>query len=407
MTEKNFIHEPGRNLPVNARYDVVVVGGGIAGISAAIAAARLGASVCLIEKEYGLGGLATLGIVTIWLPLCDGMGNQVIGGLGEELLLLAESENTPTTPMCRESRRYVPGCWKNPDSTREERKAAGRYFVEFAPTVYQLALEKLLLDEGVILLYDTRLCSVERDAEKITHLIVENKGGRSAIASGAVVDASGDADVCAVAGEPVAALNTNVRSAWYYYQTPEKVKIHPLSKPYSKPGERTFSGVDPEQVTAQVLESRQMIREDLVKQRQSAGTDDVMPFLIPSIPAFRMTRRLDSDFVLDEQHIGVDFDDCVGLTGDWRKDGPVYSIPLRALAGKVNGNLLTAGRCISSGGDAWDVTRAIPTCTVTGHAAGVAAAMCVRENKKALDLEIKRLQDTLRSQNAIIGPVPT
>jgi FAD dependent oxidoreductase len=406
MTQNNFIYEPERKLPVTAQYDIVVVGGGIAGVAAAVAAARLGSSVCLLEKEYGLGGLATLGIVTIWLPLCDGMGNQVIGGIGEELLLLAEADNTSTTPICRESRRYVQDCWKNPESSREERKETGRYFIEFAPIVYQLALEKMLLDEGVKLMYDTRLCAVECNNDMITHLIVENKGGRSAIACGAVVDASGDADVCAFSGEPVASVDTNVCSAWYYYLTPDELKIHPLSKPYFKPDDRTFSGVDPDDVTAQILESRQMIRAAIEEHRKSAGTDDVMPFLIPSIPAFRMTRRLNSDFVLDEKHIGVDFDDCVGLTGDWRKHGPVYSIPLRAIAGKVNGNLLTAGRCISSCGDAWDVTRAIPTCTVTGHAAGVAAALCVTDQKKALDLEVKRLQDVLRSQNAIIGPVP-
>ena len=68
------------------RYDVVVCGGGVAGVAAALAAARHGARTCLLEKEYALGGLATLGLIVVYLPLCDGEGVQMSGGLAEELL---------------------------------------------------------------------------------------------------------------------------------------------------------------------------------------------------------------------------------------------------------------------------------------------------------------------------------
>ena len=77
-----FTTEPAKRLPVSGEFDVIVVGGGIAGVAAAIAAARNGADVCLLEKEFGLGGLATLVNIIKYLPLCDGLGNQVIGGLG-------------------------------------------------------------------------------------------------------------------------------------------------------------------------------------------------------------------------------------------------------------------------------------------------------------------------------------
>ncbi len=84
-----FVTEPERRLHISQSAEVLIVGGGIAGISAAIAAARGGRKVTLIEREYCLGGMATLGLVTIYLPLDDGLGNQVIFGIGEELLRLS------------------------------------------------------------------------------------------------------------------------------------------------------------------------------------------------------------------------------------------------------------------------------------------------------------------------------
>ena len=86
-----YITEPERKIQVKKSYDTVVVGGGIAGISAALAAARCGARVLLAEREYMLGGLATAGLVTIYLPLCDGNGRQVSFGIAEELLRLSAS----------------------------------------------------------------------------------------------------------------------------------------------------------------------------------------------------------------------------------------------------------------------------------------------------------------------------
>ena len=74
---------------IKGKCEVLVAGGGIAGIAAALAAARTGADVLLLEREYILGGLGTAGIVTIYLPLCDGMGNQVSFGIAEELLRLS------------------------------------------------------------------------------------------------------------------------------------------------------------------------------------------------------------------------------------------------------------------------------------------------------------------------------
>ena len=79
----NYIKEKAKSLPVTGEYDVVVAGGGIAGVAAALAAKRNGAKVLLIEKQFLVGGLATLGLITIYLPLCDGEGKQVSFGIAE------------------------------------------------------------------------------------------------------------------------------------------------------------------------------------------------------------------------------------------------------------------------------------------------------------------------------------
>ena len=89
MTPNNCVTEKERQIPNSHSCDVLVAGGGIAGVAAALAAARNGADVLLLEREYTLGGLATLGLITIYLPLCDGRGNQVIYGIPEELLKLS------------------------------------------------------------------------------------------------------------------------------------------------------------------------------------------------------------------------------------------------------------------------------------------------------------------------------
>jgi hypothetical protein len=91
------------------------------------------------------------------------------------------------------------------------------------------------------------------------------------------------------------------------------------------------------------------------------------------------------------------------LTGDWRKRGPVYAFPLRSLAGVANDNLLAAGRCMSADTTAWDVTRALPGCAVTGEAAGTAAAMLAEQAEPSLDaLSVPELQRQLRRQSAIL-----
>lgn len=393
-----YITEPSKRIPVIGAYDVAVVGGGVAGVAAALAAARIGANVCLLEKECALGGLATLGLVTHYLPLCDGMGHQVVGGLGEELLRLS----------VRDGFAQIPACWQ--ESCNQPGHREKRYEVHFNPTSFMLALEEIVLHEGVTLLYDTRFCDVVKKGNLIEAIVVENKSGRSALMCSTVVDATGDADICVQAGEETASLRTNVRAAWFYSWdgSGSRVELTKFTMPWDPGGlevrgdDKGYAGDEAEDVTAQIVDTRKLLREKLKLLRHQAGYP-VYPLLVPTVATLRMTRRLKGQIELDEAHDRHYFEDAVGMTGDWRKPGPIYFIPLRCLTGVKTDNLITAGRCISTRNQAWDVSRAIPTCVVTGEAAGTAAALASRMAEGCFSkLNVKLVQDQLTAQDVII-----
>ena len=350
------IQEPARLIDVVRSADVVVAGGGIAGISAALAASRSGAGTVLLEKECALGGLATLGLIVIYLPLCDGYGHQVIGGIGEELLRESVAPGN-TSPSA--SDQHIPDCWNGPSTVEERTRNRFRVNFEAAPMI--LSLERLLREAGVEIWYDTRVCAAMSQGGSLTHVIVENKSGRLALEAKAFVDATGDADLCRLAGEKTAEYTQNRTSGWYFFQK-----------------------------GAYVQDMHAMISHH-------ARTQDAIPFLIPTLPLMRMTRRLVARETLCREQLGAWREDAVAMTGDWRHPAPVYTIGLNHLMGRCD-NLFSAGRCIGSHGDAWDVTRAIPACAATGQAAGTAAAMLAQEN----GLDVGMLQSRLRRDGAIL-----
>ena len=134
MTNKALnVRKQEKEAPLLCRCDVAVAGGGVAGIAAALAAARQGADVALLEKQCVLGGLATSGLVTVYLPLCDGRGNQVSYGLAEELFRLSVRYG---------AQRKYPKAWLE-GGTKEER-IAKRYEAQFNPVYFQLLAERLL-----------------------------------------------------------------------------------------------------------------------------------------------------------------------------------------------------------------------------------------------------------------------
>jgi len=391
------VEEPAREIPVWGEYDVIVVGGGVAGVAAAVAAARNGARVCLIEKAHALGGLATLGLVVYYLPLCDGRGNQVIGGLGEEMLRLA----------VRYGPGKVPDCWNGPGDI--EQRTRQRFSVRFNPASYAIALDEFVLDAGVKVLFDTRFCGVLGGGGRIEAVVVECKSGRGALVCKTVVDASGDADVCFAAGERTACLHTNTRSAWFYSSDGCRVDLQVLHDPIcpADPGDlMTFDGDDVEGVTQLDIESRRMILQKVRSLAEEAG-GEVWPLILPTLPQFRMTRRLAGALELDAADRARWFDDSVGMTGDWREAGEAYFLPYRCIAAVRTANLFAAGRCVSVTRSGWDVVRAIPGCVVTGQAAGTAAALTIKAGVGVREVDYAALQESLADQGVPLPAVAT
>ena len=364
------ISEKERKTEVLLQTEVAVVGGGIAGIAAALAAARAGKKVLLIEREFLLGGLGTIGLVNVYLPLCDGMGRQVSFGIAEELLRLSVKHG---------DRGRYPAAWLE-DGTIAER-AKERFETEFDPCLFELEAEKLLKEAGVSILYGTSVCEVKTENERITHLIVENISGRSAVAVKTVVDASGNAVAAQLAGEETALFAAgNMMAAWFYYLQDGEIKTRQfIEKDYKdknggeKLGGIQIHGVDAVENSEALITTHQLLLNEVLS-RKNAHDGQWELLSIPQIQQLRMTRRL----VGKEEAVDRDHGFCetsIGCIGNWSKRGPAYEIPFGALLAKKNRNLVTAGRCISADGEMWNQCRVIPACAVTGEAAGVAAAL--------------------------------
>ena len=204
--------------PITNSCDVLVCGGGIAGVSAALAAARQGKRVILLEKQYMLGGLATAGLVTIYLPLCDGLGKQVSFGIAEELLRLSIS--------MKEEAKY-PANWLEGIGTKTDKDP--RFEVQYNPEIFAMLVEKELLKAGVKILYGSYAVAVSKQGDKIDAVIIENKSGRSAIKVGSVVDATGDCDIAKFSEAPTDTFKQgNILAAWYYSVGDEGYRLNML-----------------------------------------------------------------------------------------------------------------------------------------------------------------------------------
>lgn len=394
------------NFDFKKKYDVVVAGAGIAGISAALAAARRNRKVCLLEKQTLIGGLATAGLIYIYLPLCDGENHQVTFGIAEELLL--------------EGRAFGPfdvspqwgGKGKELDDallSEGAKKTSGiqprtRYACPFTPAGMILKLDELLHEAGVDLWLETLLCGVITERNSVTGVVVENNSGRGMIEGACFIDTTGDAGVVRRAGGDVI-FGENKNTPWLLgYRTGNTVgytlgnsvimetvsvgKIAPI--PYKN------TGMD---VTKFIRKSWELIRDHYRKIYLEKPQDEVYPLILASMPQFRRISCILARETIYTEDVNTCRNNSVGMVGDWRYAGNIWEIPYGALLPQKLENILVAGRCIGSMNDAWEACRVIPAGAMTGEVAGCGASLSIELGIPPSAVPLETLRNELRKNN--------
>ena len=394
-----YLNESNR-IPVAGSYDVIVVGGGIAGVGAALAARRSGCRVLLVEKSIMLGGLATLGFIAIYLPLCDGRGKKVTGGIAEELLHL--SIKYGYSDLAPE--------WENGTGIGTDK----RYTTVFSPPEFIYALDELMTAEGVDLLFDTVFCKPVMEGHACGAVIVENKSGRVAYRAKMFVDSSGDADLFFRAGAKCVE-EKNYLAYWFYNTNLEMMRKAVESGNVKDGislewrgsfrqdgsytlGEKEYKGTDVNHITRFILNGRKILKQEIARNREEDGS----LLALPGTAQYRRTRRVKGIYCLKEADAFKHFDDSIGCTGHWLKPGVAYEIPYRALVARDFPNILATGRIISASGDAWEATRVIPPAALTGQAAGTAAALAISKKRTVTEVSVADLQKKLESSGVLL-----
>ena len=384
-------------------YDVLVAGGGVAGIAAAVSARRMGKSVLLIEKTITLGGLATTGLINLFVPMCNGRGVKIIKGMAEEFLNLAIKYGYDT----------LPDAWKNGEPKPGEK---ARLCSRFSAPLFTLALNELVKNEGVDVLLDTVITEPVIEGSMCRGLIVENKSGCEFYGAKMIVDTTGDADVLFRAGVPTVQggnYHTYLTNGVNVESCREAADKEDMSKLYSwrykggaaslygdnqPEGKPLWNGTDAHEVTKYVVENQleclDKIRDDDRKKRTIVT--------LPSMAQFRTTRHIDGDYTLKESDAYRHFDDSVAAICDFERRDYLFEIPYRTMIKSGFPNLITAGRCAAGEGYAWDVLRVIPPAILTGQAAGIACSMAIDDSGDICSVDISKLQKELESQNVMI-----
>ncbi|MBR2634377.1 MAG: FAD-dependent oxidoreductase [Clostridia bacterium] len=375
------------------RFDVIVVGGGIAGVAAAVAASRGGAKTLLLEKGINLGGLATGGLISWYEPLCDGEGKQMIFGLSEEMIRLAT----------RCGFNNLPKKWGGKEKCAPRNE---RYSSYFSPTVYSLLLDRFALENGVTLRFETLVTRPVMKDGLCRGIITESAGGSEYFEADVFIDASGDAVLMHRAGVPTVVGKNYMSYIAHGYLTEDAAALAEnhntcAFRKWINSGSNMNGVGQPEKmarvtgVTAEEITDYLIIGKSRMLDRISEWEENSFDLMmLPTMPQFRTIRRIcgNRDFC------GIDgetFEDSIGDCGDFRKKnvGKHYQIPFGCLWNRDFPNLIACGRIVSAPeGDGWEVTRVIPVCALTGEAAGKAAALCVKENKTLREIDSEDLK---------------
>jgi len=443
------------------KYDVIVAGGGPAGVAAALAAARMGVNTLLVARYGFLGGMATAGLVHHFDPI-----NIIeVTGIPKEIYEKLKSKNAVKEfPIEKFEMPY--SFWEG---------GCG-----FDPEIFKCLADELLEEAGVNFLLHSLVTGVIKEGRQLKGITVENKSGRQEILGKIIVDATGDGDVAAKAdisfekGDKngvcmsptlcfrVGGVDTELLMK-YLENNPEELGLHPRLGKYIRNPRRTsiIQGFRkliekarkkgdlaislPEPGIGMVRQPRE--GEFHINATRSPGIDgtkvedltraerlerknicQLVRFMRKYIPGFenaylietatqigiRETRRIIGDYVLTLEDIkkGKKFGDAV-VTAKWAhmdihsgKDmqwnfsfiqGP-YQVPYRCLVVRDAENLLVAGRCFSATREAMASIRIMPICMATGQGAGTAAAISISLDKDLREIKGEELQEKLRKQ---------
>ena len=419
--EHALIAEPPRTTPVTHVADVLVVGGGSAGVAAAVAAAREGADVLLAERYGSLGGLATGGLIVLLLTLDDGRGRQAVAGLCQEV----------TERMARRGGAHFPPPeqWGSADAELvESARRWGlvwghgphrvRYSVAYDPEEMKHAFCEMLREAGVTPLLHVWACEPVVEGDRVTAVIFQGKSGRFGVRADVVIDATGDGDVFAAAG---CAHETEEVLPWLWFTLGGVEDAEAavaggaggfltigdgrLLLPWGATPKvaRRIDATSPEDLTYAELACRSEVMRELDRiRREVPGAARAHLCRIADQLGITESRRLVGRYVVARDDMDAPFDDAVAITGHWTKYGATYQIPYRSLLARELRNLLVAGRCISVDHRVHHATKEIPACMATGEAAGTAAAVALAAGAAPCDVDVPTLQARLRAKGAIL-----
>ncbi|MBR2986327.1 MAG: FAD-dependent oxidoreductase [Clostridia bacterium] len=353
-------------------YDIIVVGGGIAGVSSALSAVRQGKKVLLIEKHINLGGLATIGLISWFEPLCDGNYRQMIGGIGQELLELAIGCGYDNLP-------------KHWGGTSGNEQSSERFSSFYSPTFFSLVLDKLLRDNGVEILYDTLVTYPQMEGNLCKGIIVENMDGRSFYGAKVIIDATGDATVAHRAGIPtrthqntqtLVVHDVDKQKAMEFVETNNMTKLRHWQ--WLKPSNDTLGEVNVQTENEYIARCKQTALQNY------QGTDKNLREImsLPQMPQIRVIRTVVGDVTFKGEQCDRDkaVAQSIGSMGDFAHNDYRFDIPYGCIFNSQFPNILFAGRIVSAVDNGIGVLRVIPGCCVTGQAAGITASVMIDQN---------------------------